>query len=243
MLFVWNGFFVFFKDLGEKRRNNIWLLLCVIFLAWYNIGWIIRISRSGAKYFDNVGVPVGDPSLHPFYVLQLHFNENRTSQCHFLHLLGIVLYIIDTLTIVFCWFLAIVESIRKLSHIQVFWILQFYSAPILLEVVAGQEALGFHLDTLQQTITLELPWNKPLRSMRSASTSRAILSGLCARLRPIRFHVFPAKIQLDQVQDFLGLMYQRIPEFFTDANICLIHRFLRSLWKDQPVQSLMQWCR
>jgi hypothetical protein len=27
----------------------------------------------------------------------------------------------------------------------------------LLEVVAGQEALGFHLDTLQQTITLELP--------------------------------------------------------------------------------------
>ena len=46
---------------------------------------------------------------------------------------------------------------RKLSHIQVFWNLQFYSAPILLEVVAGQEALGFHLDTLQQTITLELP--------------------------------------------------------------------------------------
>ena len=82
--------------------------------------------------------------------------------------------------------------------------------------------------------------------MRSASTSRAILSGLCARLRLIRFHVFPAKIQLGrgQVQDFLGLMYQQIPEFFTDANICLIiHRFLRSLWKDQPVQSLMQWCR
>ena len=100
----------FFKDLGEKRRNNIWLLLCVIFLAWCNICWIIRISRSGAKYFDNVGVPVWDPSLHPFYALQLHFNENGTSQCHFLHLLGIVLYIIDTLTIVFCWFLTIVES-------------------------------------------------------------------------------------------------------------------------------------
>ena len=55
--------------------------------------------------------------------------------------------------------------------------------------------------------------------MRSASASRAILSGLCARLRLIRFHVFPAKIQLDQVQDFLGLMYQRIPEFLTDANM------------------------
>ena len=79
--------------------------------------------------------------------------------------------------------------------------------------------------------------------MQSASASRAILSGLCARLRLIRFHVFPAKIPLGQVQDFLGLMYQRISEFFTDANICLIHRFLRSLWKDQPVQSLMQWCR
>ena len=80
-------------------------------------------------------------------------------------------------------------------------------------------------------------------SMGSQFASRAILSGLCARLRLIRSHVFPAKIQLDQVQDFLGLMYQRIPEFFTDANICLTHRFLRSLWKDQPVQSLMQWCR
>ena len=55
--------------------------------------------------------------------------------------------------------------------------------------------------------------------MRSASTSRAILSGLCARLRLIRFHVFPAKIQLDKVQDFLGLKYQRIPEIYTDANI------------------------
>ena len=31
------------------------------------------------KYFDNVGVPVWDPSLHPFYALQLHFNENGTS--------------------------------------------------------------------------------------------------------------------------------------------------------------------
>ena len=132
---------------------------------------------------------------------------------------------------------------RKLSHIQVFWNLQFYSAPILLEVVAGQEALGFHIDTSQQTVTLELPWNKPLRSTRSASTSRAILSGLYARLRLIRFHVFPANIQLHQVQDFLGLMYQRIPDFFTDANLCLIQRFLRSLWKDHPVQSLMQWCR
>ena len=83
----------------------------------------------------------------------------------------------------------------------------------------------------------------PGASMGSQFASRTILSGLCARLRLIRSHVFPAKIQLDQVQDFLGLMYQRIPEFFTDANICLIHRFLRSLWKDQPVQSLMQWCR
>ena len=40
--------------------------------------------------------------------------------------------------------------------------------------------------------------------MRSASASRAILSGLCARLRLIRFHVFPAKIQLDQGSGFSG---------------------------------------
>ena len=44
---------------------------------------------------------------------------------------------------------------RKLSHIQVFWNLQFYSAPILLEVVAGQEALG---STLIRCNRLSL-WN------------------------------------------------------------------------------------
>ena len=102
---------------------------------------------------------------------------------------------------------------RKLSHIQVFWNLQFYSAPILLEVVAGQEALGFHLDTLQQTITLELPWNKPLRSIRSASTSRAILSGLCARLRLIRFHVFQPKFSWTRFRIFWALCINEFLNF------------------------------
>ena len=68
------------------------------------------------------------------------------------------------------------------THVRVFWNLQFYSSPILLEVVEGQEALGFNVDAGQQCVTLLLPWVKPLRSMRSASTSRAPLSGLFARL-------------------------------------------------------------
>ena len=68
------------------------------------------------------------------------------------------------------------------THVGVFWNLQFYSSPILLEVVEGQEALGFNVDAGQQCVTLLLPWVKPLRSMRSASTSRAPLSGLFARL-------------------------------------------------------------
>ena len=57
----------FFKDLGEKRRNNIWLLLCVIFLAWRDICWIIRIygrepsisTTSGCQY----GMPVCTRSM------------------------------------------------------------------------------------------------------------------------------------------------------------------------------------
>ena len=32
------------------------------------------------------------------------------------------------------------------THVRVFWNLQFYSSPILLEVVEGQEALGFNVD-------------------------------------------------------------------------------------------------
>ena len=62
--------------------------------SYFTVGSQVFRQRRGASIWD--------PSLHPFYALQLHFNENGTSQCHFLHLLGIVLYIIDTLTIVFC---------------------------------------------------------------------------------------------------------------------------------------------
>ena len=43
------------------------------------------------------------------------------------------------------------------THVRVFWNLQFYSSPILLEVVEGQEALGFNVDAfaLGETTTFD----------------------------------------------------------------------------------------
>ena len=47
---------------------------------------------------------------------------------------------------------------------QLFWRLDFYTKPILLEHVTGDEALGYRIDCQQNSITLQLPWNKPLRN-------------------------------------------------------------------------------
>ena len=129
------------------------------------------------------------------------------------------------------------------THVRAFWNLQFYSSPILLEVVEGQEALGFNVDAGQQCVTLLLPWVKPLRSMRSASTSRAPLSGLFARLRLIRSCVFPRELQIAQAQDLLGLMYSRLPDLFTTKNSQDLKSFLRRLFQCRSVDHLMQWCR
>ena len=74
---------------------------------------------------------------------------------------------------------------------------------------------GFNVDAGQQRVTLLLPWVKPLRSMRSASTSRAPLSGLFARLRLIRSCVFPRELQIAQAQDLCkercGMFSQKKP--------------------------------
>ena len=118
-----------------------------------------------------------------------------------------------------------------------------YSSPILLEVVEGQEALGFNVDAGQQCVTLLLPWVKPLRSMRSASTSRAPLSGLFARLRLIRSCVFPRELPIAQAQDLLGLMHSRLPDLFTTKNSQNLKSFLRRLFQGRSVDHLMQWCR
>ena len=110
-------------------------------------------------------------------------------------------------------------------------------------MVEGQEALGFNVDAGQQCVTLLLPWVKPLRSMRSASTSRAPLSGLSARLRLIRSCVFPRELQIAQTQDLLGLMYSRLPDLFTTKNSQDLKSFLRRLFQCRSVDHLMQWCR
>ena len=77
-----------------------------------------------------------------------------------------------------------------------FWKLDFYTSPILLEAVPGTEALGYHIDTHQQTITLQLPWNKALRTTRGHSVTQTILSGLLARIRLILTNTYPPSLRL-----------------------------------------------
>ena len=84
---------------------------------------------------------------------------------------------------------------------------------------------------------------KPLRWMRSASTSQAPLSGLFAPLRFIRSCVFPREVQISQTQDLLGLMCSRLPDLFTTKNSQDLKSFLRWLSKCRSVDHLIQWCR
>ena len=91
----------------------------------------------------------------------------------------------------------------------------FNTAPILLEVVDGQEALGFTVDPIQSTITYIQPWDKTLRSTRSSGTSRILKSGLLARLRLILNNVYPEAVRRAQVQDFLAWFHLISPTLFT----------------------------
>lgn len=111
-----------------------------------------------------------------------------------------------------------------------FWKLDFYSSPILLEAVPGNEALGYHIDTHQQTITLQLPWNKALRTTRGHSVTQTILSGLLARIRLILTNAYPPSLRLSQIQDLLGLMSMRDPQLLTSTTvrnsiIALVNRY------------------
>ena len=108
--------------------------------------------------------------------------------------------------------------------------------------VQRHEALGFNIDPVQPTSTLRLPWDKPLRSIRISSTSRALLSGLSARLRLLHHHVFPHELRIAGIQDTVGLMYMRIPDLFTPSNSREISTFLRRLMPFEPTDRLMQWC-
>lgn len=100
-----------------------------------------------------------------------------------------------------------------------FWKLDFYTNPILLEAVPGTEALGYHIDTHQQTITLQLPWNKALRTTRGHSVTQTILSGLLARIRLILTNTYPPSLRLSQIQDLLGLMSMRDPQLLTSTTV------------------------
>ena len=99
---------------------------------------------------------------------------------------------------------------------RLFWRLDFYTKPILLEHVTGDEALGYAIDCLQNSITLQLPWNKPLRSSTRCGISRTALSGLVARVRLILTGVYPSRLHLPQIQDLLGPVSSRDPTLLQD---------------------------
>ena len=84
---------------------------------------------------------------------------------------------------------------------QLFWRLDFYTKPNLLGHVTGDEALGYRFDCQQNSITLQLPWNKPLRNSTRCGVSRTALSGLVARVRLILTSVYPCRLHLPQLQD------------------------------------------
>ena len=83
----------------------------------------------------------------------------------------------------------------------------------------GNEALGYHIDTHQQTITLQLPWNKALRTTIGHSVTQTILSGLLARIRLILTNTYPPSLRSSQIQDLLGLMSMRDPQLLTSTTV------------------------
>ena len=112
---------------------------------------------------------------------------------------------------------------------QLFWRLDFYTKPNLLGHVTGDEALGYRFDCQQNSITLQLPWNKPLRNSTRCGVSRTALSGLVARVRLILTSVYPCRLHLPQLQDLLGQVSSRDPILLQDerarkTTMTFIHR-------------------
>ena len=102
-------------------------------------------------------------------------------------------------------------------QIQLFWRLDFYTAPILLEKVTGNQLLGFCIDTDQRTITFFQPWTQILRSCRGSGASRNIKSGITARVRLILHNVWPSHVRDAQIQDFVGLAFSQFPSLFNSS--------------------------
>ena len=102
-------------------------------------------------------------------------------------------------------------------QIQLFWKLDFYTAPILLETVTGNQLFGFCIDTDQRTITFCQPWTQILRSCRGSGASRNIKSGITARFRLILHNVWPSHVRDAQIQDFVGLTFSQFPSLFDSS--------------------------
>ena len=87
--------------------------------------------------------------------------------------------------------------------------LDFYGLPIELEHVPGEELLGSITSTQQGTITMQQPVNETvLRSLRSASSRTAALSGFSARALSIKGHKRPFHLVRPQVEDLIEI-YRR----------------------------------
>ena len=83
--------------------------------------------------------------------------------------------------------------------------LDFYGLPMELEHVPGQELLGSITSTQQGTITMQQPANQAtLRSLRSAGSKSAALSGFSARALSIRRHTRPIRLVRPQVEDLIN---------------------------------------
>ena len=88
--------------------------------------------------------------------------------------------------------------------------LDFYGLPIELEQVPGEELLGSITSTQQGTITTQQPANETtLRSLRSAGSKSAALSGFNARALSIKRHTRPIRLVRHQVEDLIEIYRRR----------------------------------
>ena len=88
--------------------------------------------------------------------------------------------------------------------------LDFYGLPIELEHVPGQELLGSIASTQQGTITMQQPAKETtLRSLRSAGSKTAALSGFSAKALSIKRHTRPIRLVRPQVEDLIEIYRRR----------------------------------
>ena len=91
--------------------------------------------------------------------------------------------------------------------------LDFYGLPIELEHVPGEELLGSITSTQQGTITMQQPANETtLRSLRSAGSKLAALSGFSARALSIKRHTRPIRLVRPQVEDLVEIYHKRFSD-------------------------------